>query len=727
MVGGVALTGVGWFDTAGSPGFQVDPTTICNERPDALQKLGRGGEKHMTSVAARHRWVYRTFSFCAGMWFLLAGAALFAASPANGGAEYAHEVQKWIDDADRDPVVAASAVTVIVEADPSTTVTSQVNVHGGKLRYRWGRLHEVSIPAGRLAALASLLPAGTVVRLSYPHQALAVTGQGVALTGAADMQSLGRNGAGVKVGVIDMGFANYTNAQASGDLPSSLTITDYTGTGTGGIDHGTNVAQIVYEMAPGAQMYLAKINTDVQLQQAMSDMAAAGVRVINHSVGWYGAAFYDGTGSICNTANSANTSNIQWVNAMGNDRNRHYMATFTDANADLRHEFAANQNYNTIALTAGTSVSLVLNWDAYPTTSIDYNLYLYNGSPDAGGTIVAQSTTRQRGTASSSPYESVAYTPSTSGTYYIVVKKYSSSSTNTRFALYSFGPSLGVKTYASSLAQPADCTYVLGVGATNLSDAPESFSSEGPTTDGRSKPDVSGPDGVQTSLTSSFAGTSAASPHVAGAVVLLRARNPGMTTAQIRSLLIITAKDVNTTGFDSRTGYGRISLDADEDGYNHDTDNCRLVYNQTQADLDGDGIGDACDDDKDGDGLSNAQEATLGTDPMKADTDGDGLTDAAEVNTYGTNPLLTDTDSDGLTDGAEVNTYGTSPTVSNKGDLTPSSAPDGQINASDLMMLMRFVEQLQAPTARDLILGDMNGDSLLDIRDVLLLRRQLGY
>src|SRR3989344_3187401 len=292
----------------------------------------------MASSAIRRRFARQAAAFCGGLCLLLAAEAVLAASPANGGAEYAHEVQKWIDDADRDPAVAASAVTVIVEADPGTAVTSQIGAHGGKLRYRWGRSHEVSIPAGRLAAMASLLPAGTVVRLPYPHQALTVTGQGVALTGAADMQSLGRNGAGVKVGVIDMGFPSYTNAQASGDLPSSLTITDYTGTGTGGIDHGTNVAQIVYEMAPGAQMYLAKINTDVQLQQAMSDMAAAGVRVINHSVGWYGAAFYDGTGSICNTANSANTSNIQWVNAMGNDRNRHYMATLTDANADLRHE-----------------------------------------------------------------------------------------------------------------------------------------------------------------------------------------------------------------------------------------------------------------------------------------------------------------------------------------------------------------------------------------------------
>jgi hypothetical protein len=413
---------------------------------------------------------------------------------------------------------------------------------------------------------------------------------------------------------------------------------------------------------------------------------------------------------------------------MGNDRNNHYMATFADTNGDLRHDFATNQNYTTVSLTAGYAEDIILNWDAYPTTSIDYNLYLYSSNPDIGSpTPVAQSTTRQRGTASSAPYEAISYTPSTSGTYYIVVKKYQSSTANTRFALFSLGSSLGTGTTASSLSQPSDCNYVIGVGATDLNDVPEYYSSEGPTTDGRAKPEVAGPDRVQTSLTSSFAGTSGASPHVAGAVALLRAQNPGMTTAQIRALLGSTAKDLNPAGVDSRTGAGRISLDADGDGFNHDTDNCRLVANATQADLDGDGIGDACDDDADGDGLSSAQEAAHGTDPLKADTDGDGLTDSAEVNIYYTNPVQADTDGDGLTDGAEVNTYHTNPTVSNKGDLAPSSAPDGQINVADLMMLTRYAEKLQTPTARDLILGDMNMDSVLDVRDVLLLRRQLGY
>ena len=65
--------------------------------------------------------------------------------------------------------------------------------------------------------------------------------------------------------------------------------------------------------------------------------------------------------------------------------------------------------------------------------------------------------------------------------------------------------------------------------------------------------------------------------------------------------------------------------------------------------------------DSDGDGLTDAEEARLGTNPRNPDTDGDGLTDGEEVKTYKTDPLNADTDFDGLTDGEEVKTYKTNP------------------------------------------------------------------
>lgn len=59
-------------------------------------------------------------------------------------------------------------------------------------------------------------------------------------------------------------------------------------------------------------------------------------------------------------------------------------------------------------------------------------------------------------------------------------------------------------------------------------------------------------------------------------------------------------------------------------------------------------------DDSDGDGLTFAQETTLGTDPRYYDTDSDGIGDWEEVNTTLTNPLKADSDGDGMTDAQEI-------------------------------------------------------------------------
>ena len=67
------------------------------------------------------------------------------------------------------------------------------------------------------------------------------------------------------------------------------------------------------------------------------------------------------------------------------------------------------------------------------------------------------------------------------------------------------------------------------------------------------------------------------------------------------------------------------SGDADVDGIINGEDNCPMVINVDQADLDGDEIGDLCDSDVDGDGLADTEEILLGTDPRKSDTDDDGI------------------------------------------------------------------------------------------------------
>lgn len=58
--------------------------------------------------------------------------------------------------------------------------------------------------------------------------------------------------------------------------------------------------------------------------------------------------------------------------------------------------------------------------------------------------------------------------------------------------------------------------------------------------------------------------------------------------------------------------------------------------------------------DGDSDGLTDEEEASLGTSPDAVDTDNDSLSDREEVKVYKTDPLKSDTDSDGLSDGDEI-------------------------------------------------------------------------
>ena len=104
---------------------------------------------------------------------------------------------------------------------------------------------------------------------------------------------------------------------------------------------------------------------------------------------------------------------------------------------------------------------------------------------------------------------------------------------------------------------------------------------------------------------------------------------------------------------DTREGRGDVDgdgipnyLDPDSDGDGIDDET------EGEGDDDGDGIpnfldpvdGGGPDDDDDNDGLTNAEEATLGTNPRNPDSDGDGLTDGEEVGGNVASPRNTDGD-----------------------------------------------------------------------------------
>ncbi|UCE18816.1 MAG: S8 family serine peptidase [Gemmatimonadota bacterium] len=76
------------------------------------------------------------------------------------------------------------------------------------------------------------------------------------------------------------------------------------------------------------------------------------------------------------------------------------------------------------------------------------------------------------------------------------------------------------------------------------------------------KPDVTAPAGVQSTQLGggygSFSGTSAATPHVGGAMALLLSYNPNLTPAQLSQYLQMTSVELGDPGKDNEYGAGRI-------------------------------------------------------------------------------------------------------------------------------------------------------------------------
>ena len=76
--------------------------------------------------------------------------------------------------------------------------------------------------------------------------------------------------------------------------------------------------------------------------------------------------------------------------------------------------------------------------------------------------------------------------------------------------------------------------------------------------------DIAGPNGYEPSdYTSTFNGTSSATPHVAGAAALMLSANPELSASAVRTLLSSTAKELpGQSGWTREAGHGRLNIGA---------------------------------------------------------------------------------------------------------------------------------------------------------------------
>ncbi len=425
---------------------------------------------------------------------------------------------------------------------------------------------QVWAPVSRLAEIATQV--GGLRAVQAPVLPVPETiSEGVALTRASNWQTLGVDGSSVKVAVLDGSFDSISTAIAAGDLPGDTELIDCTGSacvvgipGSGDGVHGTACAEIIHDMAPGAKIYLLKIYDLGDMDAAITWALANGIRIISHSVSWFNTNFYDGgcwnNNAAC-IAQRAEAGGILWVNSAGNRALQHWSGTWADSNGNGWNDFSAGDEDILVSLSGGAYV--VLTWDSWPVTDQDYDLYLYNYND----VLIASSINLQNG--SQEPTEEIYLDTLASGVYKIKIQ-HSAGNGTSRFHLFSIGQSLGEhRVAAGSVTSPADSPSTLTVGAIDYSSwttgPQETYSSQGPTSDGRNKPDIAGPDcTISYVYGGTFCGTSASTPHVAGAAALVLSRSPSLSPASLRKVLTTGAIDMGATGLDPIYGAGRVNM-----------------------------------------------------------------------------------------------------------------------------------------------------------------------
>lgn len=453
-------------------------------------------------------------------------------------------------------------------------------------------------PVSALAEMAAL-DGVDYIRRPLPMQALEIpqagsaTSAGVAVIGADTWHAVGLDGSGVTAAVVDMGFGGWQALQASGDLPpGARTIcVDFT-TGsdcgdTGDSTHGSALAEILYDTAPGIDtLYLYAFDDDADMAAIVDHMViTASVDVASLAYSWANGGPYDGSGPIATQVTRARAEgDVFWAVAAGNSAQRHYEASFHPG-CDWGHNFnpaGECDKLNSLGhQEMGEEICLFLEWNAWPTTDQDYDLYVYRKKNPVQWELEWFSNDFQDG--DDPPVEGGCFYAPESGTYAFAVDQYSADS-NHYFEVVSWYDDFELAVAESSILEPATADGAVAVGAFAYTTTTtlESFSARGPrnpagggaydpTVCGTAvttacKVDFAAPDWVSTVSNGidGFGGTSAAAPHVAGAAALVWSAFPNFDPDEVYDYLRQQAYAGGTRGAsqDPGWGWGRIQLGA---------------------------------------------------------------------------------------------------------------------------------------------------------------------
>ncbi|MGD9696064.1 MAG: S8 family serine peptidase [Thermoleophilia bacterium] len=478
------------------------------------------------------------------------------------------------------------ALTVQAEPGRIDRAVDALGAGGLRVQRRVGnQLQVVADPAraaalSRLPGIAGARPATTAFADEVvPPAPGAALSQGLERTGANVLGRVADGGQGLVIAVLDLGFgANIATMQAKHELPppSRLETAAFdTVNGLNGVNaygnrtnHGEIVAQTVYDFAPKAHYLFVNYHSQADFEAAVDYLIARRPDIVVHSNSFIEGPF-DGTGWAARAVDRAAAAGILWFNSAGNYALTHWAGPWRDEDGDLTLDWP-NGNGWRFYRGAGAPITFALSWSSPPGgPPTDIDLFLDRLQPDGSWLPVIGSQDRQSEGAPTAE-RFTGYAPPSDGYYRLRAVHVSGpppagdlSLLSREIPLADIGGSA-----VGSIMTPSDAAGAIAVGATDWrGDRLKVYSSQGPTADGRLKPDlvaptntrVMGPAGLR-----GVGGTSNAAPNAAGAaaVMLAAARRAGEdpTPEQIRANLISSAVDLGAPGPDQLYGAGRVRV-----------------------------------------------------------------------------------------------------------------------------------------------------------------------
>lgn len=481
------------------------------------------------------------------------------------------------------PLAAAADAPrrMTVLARPGETARVATELSRGALRVvrRRGRVLEIVAPPSRVRALGALAGVASVAEAptAFGDE---VVGEGVQRSGAAPMIDVGNGGRGLTIAVIDLGFGTALSArQAAGELPPSSRLQLVSFDPVKGIaganaygnatNHGELVAQTVYDFAPNARYIFVSYHTEGDFLAAADWLTARRPDIVVHSNSFIEGTF-DGAGPEAQAVDRAAAAGILWFNSAGNYAESHWSGPWADADGDGALDLAAGGVFER---QAGAPITFALSWSVVAgETPPDLDLVLETQSPD--GSWVAVRTSADVQAAGARPSERVVgYVPPAQGFYRVRAVHMAGPEPAGVLSIFSRDVPLGPLggSSASSVPTPGDAAGSITVGAVDWrGNTLKSYSSQGPTLDGRAKPDVVAPTNTRILSASgprSVGGTSNAAPNAAGvAAILLAARRAAkipFSYDAVRAILEDTALDLGEPGSDPAFGFGRVRAEVD--------------------------------------------------------------------------------------------------------------------------------------------------------------------